>query len=211
MFLRNLFVSHPRRAVFLIAILVVALVAGVYAYIVSLQPQRGPLVSITSPPVEFSMELNKAEYQYGENITITFLLENISNQTMQFTKLSKYGAPIYNIFITEVEGVNNPQGIGTLFHFDFSITDANGTQVYRWSLTRVAAQATYDIFFEPYGHIKQTLVWDYDYGHYGGNMTLPKGTYQIRAVLYKILINRGGSWSTPAITLETPSITFMIK
>lgn len=205
-----MFGSHPRRVVFLIAILVVTLVAGVYAYIASLRPQRGPRVSITSHPVEFSMELNKAEYQYGENITITFLLKNISNQTMQFTKLSGRGAPIYNTFITEVEGVNNPQGIGTLAHFDFSITDANGTQVYWWS-GGFSIPATYDIFFEPSGYLKQTLVWDYDYGNWGMERILPKGTYQIRGMLRYILINRGNGWSAPAITLETPSITFTIK
>jgi len=68
-------------------VLALAAVSGVaaYAYLQSL-PQAGPRVTITSPPLEFSVELDKTEYPFseetrsGENITITFCLKNISNK-----------------------------------------------------------------------------------------------------------------------------------
>jgi len=202
--------SNHGKAAFLVIIMVVSLAAGVYAYISSLSPQGGPRATITSPPLEFSMELDKAEYEYGKNVTITFCLKNTSNQTITVTKSQMHAASPYNILMTEADGASTPPEnsehlLSHLFHFDFSIKASNGTDVYQWSLSRFAFAATYDIVFEPYGYLKQTLVWDYDYGH--GNLPLAKGTYQTRSILDNFVIQYGPG----PLTLETPSITIMTK
>jgi len=117
----RLFVSSPRKPVFLVVVIVVALLASVYAYLASLPPQRGPRVSITSPPLEFSMELEKAEFQQGENVTIRLSLKNIGNETITL-RWGKYYAYYDKVM-----------------YFDFYITDANNTLVYQW--TRIHARA----------------------------------------------------------------------
>ena len=58
-----------------------------YAYSKLSQPTAGPKVFITSSPLIFSMELQKANFQYGENITIKFRLENIGNKTITIRRV----------------------------------------------------------------------------------------------------------------------------
>jgi hypothetical protein len=200
--LKGLLVSHPIKAAFLVVIIVVALAASVYAYFKLLPSQSGPKVSITSPPLEFSIELNKAEYQFGENITITFNLRNIGNQTVTVTKLTEDSIdPFYQILFTDAEGAStdhpNPNMISYLFHFGYSILDINGTKVYERIGDGIAA--LYDIVLEPNGYVKQTYIWYREY-HF---QFLPRGTYQIRGIF--------NHFTTQGITLETPSIAFIIR
>jgi hypothetical protein len=189
--------------IFAAAILVVSLAVSGYAYWVLLPPQGGPRVTITSPPVEFSMELDKTEYQYGENITIIFSLENISNQTITISKSYWWPIdPVHGILSTEAEGANIsapqiPHLLSALFHFGLGITDQNGTKVFEQY--RGLSPATYNFSIEPSGHVKQTLVLGPDWD------TLPKGTYQIRGIQYCGIL--GYWWGK----LETPTITFVIN
>lgn len=200
--LRDVFVSHTKKAVFLVAVIVAALVTGVYAYLELFSPRVTPQVTIVSSPLEFSMGLNKTEFQWGENITITFYLGNISNETIKVTWRGRFPIhPSYNGLTTEADRVTMADG-AYLFHFGFVITDSNGTEVYK--LLGGVFPAIYDIVFEPNGYIKQTLVQALYYG--GDSQPLPKGTYQIRGILYRIGIQGLGG-----ITLETPSITFVIR
>lgn len=185
---------------------------AVYAYRLSL-PQVGPRVTITSPPLEFSMQLDKTEYGVGENMTIVFDLKNISNETISLAKGEcdpvdpHYGG----LISTEANGANMQQGpqgsLSGLFHFGFSIVDENGTDVYRhvegW------LQAVYEIVLEPGGYVKQTLLLDPVTQTLIANQLvdghpLLSGTYQITAIL-DFSVNKAG------VTLETPSITFTIK
>jgi len=201
-FLRKLFVSHLRKVVFLIAVIVVALAATVYAYFLSL-PQAGPRVSITSPPLEFSLELNKAEYQYGENITIVLCLRNISNQTITVGKSSMWIIdPSYGVLTTEADGANFPEGeqhyLSRLFHFGFSITHQNGTVIFKEYIG--PAQMTYDFTIEHGGYIKQTFIWVNPLPTVSYH--IPRGIFQIRGIFKAGIVGVG------SITLETPTITF---
>src|SRR4030042_1184556 len=77
------FFPHFRRAFLLVLVLIVALVVATFAYLTSLPPMIGPRASIVSSPLEFSIELNKAEFiQQGERVNITFSLINTSNKTL---------------------------------------------------------------------------------------------------------------------------------
>lgn len=159
----------------------------------SVSSQAGPRASITSPPLEFSIELSKTEFQQTENITMRFCLKNIGNTTIRVIKRSMSVIDPRDGTVTEADGASipdDPRGLSVLFHFGFCVTDSNGTEVYK--LTEGKFQATYDIVLEPNGYVKQTRVWNYYY-IYGSS--LPKGTYQIRGIFK---------------SLETPSIAFMI-
>ena len=200
----NWFRENPLKVFLVVLIVVVASIATVHAYFKLLFPQAGPRVSITSPPLEFSMELDKAEYASEENIKITFLLRNISNQTITVGKPSLW--PISNDITTEAYGVHIPQGQHLLRarHFDFAITASNGTEVFKEF--GGVLQMTYDIVLEPDGYIKQTLVWiPFSNLPLEVPYHLFKGTYQIRGIQFCGIPGLG------LITLETPSITFIIK
>ena len=188
--------SNRARAVMLVSVLIAASVLSVYAYLSSLTPQRGPRVAITSPPLEFSMELDKVEYAYGENVTITFCLKNIGNETITVGKSSI--DIIEGVTSTEASGVNDPRP--SAFHFGFSIADDNGTVIYE--RFKGATQEAYKFTVEPDGYLRQIFFWS-QYGFLAS--PLPRGAYQIRGIF------RGHC--TPGFgtsILETPSITFMI-
>ena len=85
-FSKNWFKTNFSKVLLVTLIVIVVSVASVYAYLEFLLPQSGPRASITSPPLEFSLELDKERYQFGENTTLIFYLRNISNQTVTLEK-----------------------------------------------------------------------------------------------------------------------------
>ena len=190
--LKSLFASHPQRAALLIAILVVALVAGVYAYLSSPQPRAGPKASVTSPPLEISISLDEAEYEPWpiDNVTITFTVKNISNQTVILHRNSFFGymdIPVY---------------LG-----DWSITDSNGTELYRYSIIHGSIQSVINFGIKPGEEINQAYVWYQEYYDSSWrNLHASPGTYFIKGILNGYGINGG-----PAVTIETPQISFVIK
>lgn len=201
--MKGLFVSHPGRAVFLVGVIVVALAAGVYAYLASLPLQQGPRVSITSPPVEFSLELDKTEYQYGENISIRLCLKNVGNKTITLRKSSRW--PIWPndprfppIFTEASKAAPEPAVIG-YFHFGFSITHQNGTEIFK-EYSGVLPMG-YEFTVEPGGYVKQTWIWWNPLPTVPYH--IPKGTHQIRGIPYCGISGLG------SVRLETPSITFI--
>ena len=171
------------------AVLFVVLAAGVYAYLSFLPPPAGPRASILSYPLEFSVELDKAEYLVGENATIRLCLKNIGNQTITLTFPSMWTEYDYD------------KRRSYSMHFDFTITDANGAEVYQWSKGRLAIPATYDVTLNPEEEINNTILW-----YYPKYVSVPAGIYSLRGMLYRIEV--AGIWP---ITLETPQITFTIK
>ena len=205
-FSKDWFRDNPFKVLLLVLIVVVASVVAAHAYLSLLLPERvqtGPRVSITSPPLEFSVELDKAEYQYEENISVTFCLKNISNQTIRviYPAMSPMHPP-YEILITEANGANTPNSanlLSYLFHFGFAITDSNGTEVFE---LRGFVPTIYYIDYEPGGYVKQTFIHYY----FMDGSPYPEDTYQIRGILYRVNIS-----FPELITLETPSITFAIK
>lgn len=194
---RGLLASRPRKAGLIIAVMVVALVAGTYAYLASL-PSGGPRVTITSPPLEFSIEPNKIDFQQSENITIKFYTSNIGNDTVMLTWLGYY---LY---------------YDTWMPFDFYIVDANNTVIYQWTRTRGELEVPKDITLNPSEKLERIYVWNQKSNYLNDAQVLvetqiPKGTYEIRGILGPILIDRTDDWSKPKITLETPPIAFVVR
>jgi hypothetical protein len=200
LFSKHGFRAGHSKAFLLVLIVAVASVTGVYAYFKLLPAGAGPRTTITSPPLEFSIQLEKASFQGYENITIRFSLTNIGNETIKIAK--SYIDSITGFLSTESYKASSPdwdiQSDDETFHFGFSIIDANGTLVYQrirgWTPT------VYNISIEPGGYVKQAFTWNY---YIFSSSPLPKGTYQITGV-FSAAVN--GSW----ITLEAPSIAFVI-
>jgi hypothetical protein len=195
LFSRHGFHAGRFKAFLLTLIVVVASVAGVYAYLRSLLAGTGPGATITSPPLEFSIQLEKASFRGDENITIKFSLTNIGNETI--TAFKSHIDSIEGFVSTESYKASSTEG-DQAFHFGFSIIDANGTLVYQRSGGWLIE--SYDIIIQPGGYVNQALIWN---SHFFSSSPLPEGMYQITGV-FSAAVN--GSW----ITLDTPSIVFVV-
>jgi hypothetical protein len=185
--------SRQRKILVAIVIAIVLLSAGGYAYLASLPPPPGPLVTVASPPLQFSMQIDKTEYNMGENITMTFWLKNTSNKTITITY------PDFNVYF------------GHVVLFDFIITDMNGTEIYRWSSVHAHLCAKYKFTLNPGEEINQTNFWSQD--TYWEEGKVPAGTYYIRAAMPSSGAGAmfGVTGNTHGIRLETPSIMFLIR
>jgi hypothetical protein len=181
--------SHPKIVLLLGSILVVALVVVTFAYLTSLPPRIGPRASILSDPIEFSIELNKTDFQQGENVTVTFSLINTSNKTITITWSSYYYAFAQRLY------------------FDFYIIDTNGTRIYQWSHGAGAFLAGTSMVVNPGEQVTNFYKWPQVYsGRTGYDAIVPKGTYSVVGLTRGMIIYVDSQES--GIMLETPSITF---
>jgi hypothetical protein len=196
---RSLSVSRRRIAALLIALVVVAAAAGAYAYFSSLSAMRGPRVSLISLPVQLSMELDKAEYQQDENITVTLTLENKGNASLTIAvnpsiPFQRHPPPLL---------------------FDLEIMNGNGTTMGTFSQGWYTLYSSYEYTLSPGESLSQTLVWVQSTkylvsGEYQGGQ-LPPGSYSIRGMTPPSNGGMGISiGSQPYTSYETPSITFVI-
>ena len=201
--------SRSRRVMLLVGILAVGLASIAYAYWVSLPfpGTEGPSVSITSPPLQLSMGLDKTEYLTTDNLTVYFSLRNVSNKTVTVTESSRYSLGVdpngHGFRLkTSAEGVTSSR-LENSFHFQFSWVHSNGTVMLDTRNQFVHSAVIYDIVLAPNGCVNQTL-W-ISYTDFFGR-PLPTGAFQIRGFLSHVYID--GS-APPTVTLETPSIAFM--
>jgi hypothetical protein len=198
--LKSLFTSHKRRVALISAALILVLAVSTYGYLRSLPPTAGPRVYVRSSVAEFYLELDKSDYQFGENITITFYVENTSNKTLEVYKSSIEGfdPPFDKYLSTETYGVSGGVGLNPYyFHFGFIIEYINGTEFsdhrHGW------IQSAYMLFIEPEGYIKQVVT------AYGSLVPIYPDTYRIRAYFGGVMQESVG------IDLGTPEIIFTIS
>lgn len=199
--LRSLFASRKHTAALISAALIIVLVVGTYAYLKSLPPTGGPRVYVKTSVAEFYLELDKSDYQFGENMTITFYVENTSNKTVEIYKptLGGFEPSFDKYFSTETYGVSSYSGLNPYyFHFGYLIEYINGTEFARW--WRGEFQMSYSLYIESGGYIKQIII----YGPLMGPTLFP-GTYRIRAHFEYI------KQESVSIDLETPEIIFTVR
>jgi hypothetical protein len=220
------FASGSRRTLLLSIILVAVLCGSVLGYLLSLPPPEGLKVTITSPPIQFSMSLDKTRYSLTDNMSQTFCLRNISNETVTWRKGDMMDiGDSYGVKLTTVaEGVTvpffgtDPTGgeymLRTLFHFGYVLAFGNGTIIDEEYVGPL--KSAYDIVLDPNGSLNQTLcisltypdvVNPNRYEHF-----LEKGTYQISGVIYPIINSSEPYLRDPhgLRYLKTPPITFSI-
>jgi hypothetical protein len=196
-------------------IIIAVLCAGVYAYWVSLPLPKtvGPSVSITSPPLELSVSLDKTEYVTSDNITLGFSLRNISNDTITVGRTYAVAGPtqIDPTFrlTTSAEGVStpgDPNMLGRRFYFGLTLVGSNGTIE---QMPGIRLWELYTILIGPGGCLNQTLSISLP-GLWGQMVEVQPsrtGVFQIRGSFPDFYLEGAG----PTVTLETPSIAFTIN
>lgn len=195
---RSLFASRRHRAVLVSVALILVLAVSTYAYVRSLLPAVGPRVSLVSPPLEFSMELDKAEFQQGENVTVTLSMKNMGSEEIRL---------MWTSFFLYLDRV---------LYFDVSVTDSNGTLVFQWGSEYFALGMTREKSLDPGEQLTTMYFWDQwtepvaqepQFTYPKG--IVPKGTYYVKGLSRQFTLTADGQ-TTPLMTLETPSITIQI-
>lgn len=190
--LGSMFASRSRRAVLLVAVLAAVSILGAYAYEASLPMHEGPRASIVSPPVEFSVEMNKPDFALGENVTVSLSLKNTSNSTIQLA---------WGDFSGSDSGV---------MYFDFCITDINDTVIYQFSQWHMWEAVKVSKVLKPGEQLASVFIWWQRTGQPESSVDVPvpKGTYFLRGLTRAVRLAVDGQ--TTEIELETPTVTFTV-
>jgi hypothetical protein len=99
-----------------------------------LLPHEGPRATKVSPPLEFSIQLQKTQFQQGDPFNVSFSLRNVGNKTIGLS-----------------------WGDGRFF--DFKVEDADGSEVYRWYSDHTYPEAVFDETLDPDGVFAWTDTW----------------------------------------------------
>jgi len=198
---KSLFTSRKHKAALVSTALILVLAVGTHAYLQSLPPAAGPRVSLLSPPLEFSMELDKAEFQQGENVTVTLSMKNTGSEEITLMWTSFY------------------QFLDRVLYFDICITDLNGTVVFQWSRVYFGLGMVLEKSLNPGEQLTSMYFWYQEKYHYPEGQKpeysyqegqVPKGIYYIMGLSRQFTLTVDGQ-TTPLMTLETPSITIQIR
>jgi hypothetical protein len=187
--------GHWKALALISIVAATSFVAAAYAIQLFRMPATaGARVTVTSPPLEFSMELDKTEFQQGENVQIRLSLKNIGDETIKLTWFSYY---LYD---------------DAVMYFDFYIKDADGTIVYQYTKLHGALGMLLDETLTLNEQLISVYVWfqktDYP------EAQVPAGVYTVRALTRRIALNLDDPSNADldsAITLETPAMTFTIE
>jgi hypothetical protein len=188
---------------------VAVLCGSVFAYLASLPSPKGPRATITLMPFEFSLSLDKSTYSLKDNMTLSFYLRNVGNETVTIGKNNM--DPGLGPITTASEGVTvqdaSSRDLNIMFHFGYILFDSNGTVIDEHLEGQL--QAGYLLVFKPDASLNQTLTinlatYDELYGSSGSSETIQKGSYQISGAI-RVVPNVKNN------VLETPSISFTIR
>ena len=182
---RSLLAKHPLRVALLVTIVVAIVATSAFAYWLSPQSRSGPAASTISPPLEFAIELDKAEFQLGENITVRLSMKNIGNNTISVVWPNHYGGVL-----------------------DFLISDENGTYVYQLTDNTGAWSAEKWITLDAGKDFVNTFIWEQLY-HYNSPNRVPAGNYFVKGLSRQFRLNAEGQ-TIKGMTLETPAVAFTI-
>ena len=193
------FASHRRIAALLITLVIVSVAASAYGYFLSLPSVGGTRVSsLILQALRLSMELNKTEFQQGENFTIKFLLENICKKNLTIV--------VFDMVMYQ----RRPPPI----LFDFDIIAENGTTVYNFSGDHVIFPQVYEYTIMPGENLSQTYIWGLAIPDYSGKTMgfyLSSGSYSVIGVtpprVGGLIETDSESWTD----LETLPIAFVIR
>ena len=184
--------SHPERALFLGSVIIIALIVATSAYINSLRPIIGPRASVVSDTIEFSIGLNKTNFEQNEDVYVAISLTNISNKTMTISWSSYYYA------------------FGQQLYFDFYVTGSNGSRVFQWSHFVAACLAATNKVLNPGEVLTNFYKWPQIYTDLPvyDVPTVPAGTYSVVGFTRAMALKTD---SQTRISLETPSLSFSIE
>jgi len=194
--------SRSVKAIFVSAVAVVSVIVVAFVYRVYLVPSIGPEVSVSSYPLKLSIRLDRTEFSVGENVSMLFTLTNLGNDSILINYPHEIGDP-GSPFPREVR-----EGAVPYMVFAYKVSDENGTKVFWIEEHRAAYCAEWTFTLNPLEEVNQTVTWNQNLG-YPSFQNIPPGTYNIRGNMPPggyLQINWG-----PIITIETPTITFIVK
>lgn len=178
--------------ILIVTILTIVLVSSsIYAYYWSLPQRIGPRVSLVSPPLEFSLQLEKTTFASGENISVSISLRNISNQTieLEWPEYGATGSRFDGSLKSSIFPEGGPQGVV----LDFFILDQNGTLIYKF-IGRLQLSVI-SRTLAPEEVVIQTFIWNQlVLNRWSDNpplIVIPSGTYYIKA---STLLMRVSGW-----------------
>jgi len=191
---------HSRRVILIVtAVLVIILVSSsIYAYYWSLPPHTGPRVSLVSPPLEFSLQLEKTTFARGENISISISLRNISNRTVTMSWLGYGATDAGSLRDGYVVSSVFPAGTPKRLVLDFLVSDENGTVI--GELINRVESSVVSLTLAAGETATQTFLW------YTSIDLIPSGLYYLKATTSSMYVNEWPSFEQ----LETSSITIEI-
>lgn len=171
----------------LIAIIVIAMASTTYAYWLVNAPSSATLyVTATYPPLELRMELEKTEFQQGEEIPVHLSLRNLNDEQV-------------NITFCEMG-----------HYVDFRVLDKKNTEVFIYYAG--ALTALDEVILGPYDQIDRTFPWTQISnrpGEYDGKQ-VPAGTYKIIGFT-GCIIQIDLEEFIPAFQFETPPMEITIS
>jgi hypothetical protein len=171
---------------------IVTLVVAMFAatvYRAMLLPRGGPKVTTVSLPLEFSMQLERTEFQQDKVINVSLTLRNISNSTLV---LEWHNGCI----------------------FDLVVDDSNRTRVWDWQSFHAYPEAVFGKTLSSGESLSyyywwfQTVPWEGAVGPYPAGQ-VPKGTCFIKGALFPFMLTAEGHIAPESV--ETPAITTTIK
>jgi hypothetical protein len=185
---RSLLAKHPLRVALLVTIVVAMVATSAFAYLLSPRYAGGPRASTVSPPLEFAIELDKDEFQLGENVTVRLSMKNIGNNTITLFWPNHYGGVL-----------------------DFLITAENGTYVYQLTDNTGAWAAVKRITLDAGEDFVNTFVWEQNYYSASANryFAVLAGNYFMKGLSRVFELTAEGQ-TIKGMTLETPTVAFII-
>jgi len=172
----------------------------VSAFSVALIPAPKHMAFVENYPLWASIELEKQEFNAGENVTATCKLKNIGNEAITIH------------FSQEMRELDESGGVPHSYrvYFNLVVTDTEGNTVFSWQINRGATGNIVSISVGPGEELSNTFMWNQKTKDVGGlGEQVPPGTYLVKAKVAPralLWINDG-----PWITLETPSILLVVK
>ena len=192
---RSLLAKHPLRVALLVTIVVAIVATSAFAFWLSPQSRSGPAASTVSPPLEFAIELDKTEFQLGENITVRLSMKNIGNNTISVVWPNHYGG-VLDFLITDENG---------------TYADGNGTYVYQLTDNTGAWAMEKWITLDAGEDFVNTFVWEQNYYSASANryFAVSAGDYFVKGLSRQFRLNAEGQ-TIKGMTLETPAVAFTI-
>ena len=208
----------PRSMKILLAITVaVALLASIFAYLVSLPSPKGEKVTVESTPFELSMSLDKSAYSVDNNMKLAFNLRNVSNETVTVEEPDiAYSISNSSVFTLSVasDGVNTNYNISgdnlldVLFPFSYTFSEQNGSIINRFPYGARYNEA-YSITFQPNASLNQTLKINLE--QFNATYTAPLGHPLQKGAYYLTGAFEGSVNYEAILRWETPPIDFTIR
>jgi hypothetical protein len=182
------------RLVILSAILIIASILSSSIYLAFLSAQTAPRRAITlSWPFEFSINIDTSSFQrgvYGDNVSITLTLRNISNKTTEVAW--------YSYFLTRND----------ILPFNVRITYENDSYVFEVAKVFGQLGASLSKTLEPDAQLVATFVW-HQWWDTPERPLVQKGTYYAKGLTRNMEVTMDGLKQT--MQLQTPAMSFTIE